>query len=79
MVPVWDRLDELRMPVLALAGENDSKYWEAAQRMRASAEARIQAGSVPGAGHAAHLERPQFVADRLIEWLSALDVDFGDL
>jgi 2-succinyl-6-hydroxy-2,4-cyclohexadiene-1-carboxylate synthase len=79
MVPVWERLGELQMPVLALAGENDSKYWEAAQRMRASAEARIQAGSVPGAGHAAHLERPRFVADRLIEWLSALDVDFGDL
>ena len=69
MVPVWERLDELRIPVLALAGENDSKYWEAAQRMRASAEGRIEARSVPGAGHAAHLEKPRFVADRLIEWL----------
>jgi 2-succinyl-6-hydroxy-2,4-cyclohexadiene-1-carboxylate synthase len=79
MVPVWERLGELRMPVLALAGENDSKYWEAAQRMRASAEARIEAGSIPGAGHAAHLEHPGLVAARLIEWLAALDVDFGDL
>jgi 2-succinyl-6-hydroxy-2,4-cyclohexadiene-1-carboxylate synthase len=69
MVPVWERLDELRMPVLALAGENDSKYREAAQRMRASAEARIEARLIPGAGHAAHLEQPTLVAARLIDWL----------
>jgi 2-succinyl-6-hydroxy-2,4-cyclohexadiene-1-carboxylate synthase len=69
MVPVWERLDELRMPVLALAGENDSKYREAAQRMRASAEARIEARLIPGAGHAAHLEQPTVVAARLIDWL----------
>jgi 2-succinyl-6-hydroxy-2,4-cyclohexadiene-1-carboxylate synthase len=79
LAPVWDRLGELSMPVLALAGANDTKYWEAAQRMRASADARIQAESVPGAGHAAHLEQPRLVAARLIEWLAALDVEPGDL
>jgi 2-succinyl-6-hydroxy-2,4-cyclohexadiene-1-carboxylate synthase len=76
LAPVWDRLGELRMPVLALAGEHDGKYREAAQRMRASAEAQIEAGVIPGAGHAAHLERPRLVADRLIEWLSRLNIDF---
>jgi 2-succinyl-6-hydroxy-2,4-cyclohexadiene-1-carboxylate synthase len=69
LAPVWDRLRELRMPVLALAGEKDSKYREAAQRMRASAEASVEAGLIPGAGHAAHLEQPSLVAARLIDWL----------
>jgi 2-succinyl-6-hydroxy-2,4-cyclohexadiene-1-carboxylate synthase len=77
LAPVWDRLGQLSMPVLALAGENDSKYREAAQRIRASAEARIDAGVIPGAGHAAHLEQPRLVADRLLEWLAGFDVAFG--
>jgi 2-succinyl-6-hydroxy-2,4-cyclohexadiene-1-carboxylate synthase len=77
LAPVWDRLGELRIPVLALAGENDTKYRDAAQRMRASPGGRIEAGVIPAAGHAAHLEKPRVVAARLIEWLSAFDVGFG--
>jgi 2-succinyl-6-hydroxy-2,4-cyclohexadiene-1-carboxylate synthase len=75
LAPVWDRLGELRMPLLAVAGEHDTKYREAAQRMRASAEAgggRVDAVIIPGAGHAAHLERPEAVRDALIEWLTGL-------
>ncbi|MFL5841542.1 MAG: alpha/beta fold hydrolase [Thermoleophilaceae bacterium] len=75
LAPAWDRLGELRTPVLALAGDNDSTYWEAAQRMRASVEARggrIEAVGIPGAGHAAHLEQPEAVRDALIEWLTRL-------
>jgi 2-succinyl-6-hydroxy-2,4-cyclohexadiene-1-carboxylate synthase len=80
MVPVWERLGELQMPVLALAGEHDSKYREAAQRMRSSARAagtRIDAVAIPGTGHAAHLERPDAVRDALLEWLLSLEIDFG--
>jgi 2-succinyl-6-hydroxy-2,4-cyclohexadiene-1-carboxylate synthase len=76
MPPVWDRLAELRMPVLALAGKNDSKYWEAAQRLRAFAEAsdrRIDAVGIDDAGHAAHLERPEAVRDALLGWIARLD------
>jgi 2-succinyl-6-hydroxy-2,4-cyclohexadiene-1-carboxylate synthase len=72
MAPVWDRVAELRIPVLAVAGENDGKYWQAAQRMRASAEAlglRIEAHAIEGAGHAAHLEHPHAVRDALLAWL----------
>jgi 2-succinyl-6-hydroxy-2,4-cyclohexadiene-1-carboxylate synthase len=75
LAPMWDRLGELRMPVLALAGENDAKYWDASQRMRASAEAhggRIEAVGIPGAGHAVHLEQPEAVRDALIDWLARL-------
>ena len=64
VVPVWDRLHELRMPVLLVAGERDHKYVAAAHRM-ASLVPRARVEVVPGAGHAAHLERPELVAELL--------------
>lgn len=66
--PVWDELERLRMPVLAVAGERDDKYAQIAERMAD----RLQAGSwalVPGAGHAAHLEEPDAFADLLLDFL----------
>jgi 2-succinyl-6-hydroxy-2,4-cyclohexadiene-1-carboxylate synthase len=68
MTPVWDRLGEFRMPLLAMAGKEDTKYWDAAQRMRAAA--RIDAVGIEGAGHAAHLEQPEAVTDELRAWLA---------
>ena len=59
--PVWDRLAELDTPLLALAGERDPHYRDAAQRMALLAP-RGEAAVVPGAGHAAHLERPAAAA-----------------
>jgi 2-succinyl-6-hydroxy-2,4-cyclohexadiene-1-carboxylate synthase len=61
MEPLWDRLPELRMPVTLIVGERDEKFRAVADRM---AE-RIPDASVmivPGAGHAAQLERPDAVA-----------------
>jgi 2-succinyl-6-hydroxy-2,4-cyclohexadiene-1-carboxylate synthase len=67
--PVWDRLHELRCPVLLIAGERDERYVEAARRMAA-----LMAGSrvaiVPGAGHAPQLEQPDLVAELLDEHLA---------
>jgi len=66
MTPLWDRLGELRMPVTVMAGERDAKFAAIAERMVAAipyAELII----VPGAGHAAHLEAPAFVARALVD------------
>ena len=66
--PVWDELERLRIPVLAVAGDRDDKYAQIAERM---AE-RLPAGRwalVPGAGHAAHLEDPDAFADLLLDFL----------
>jgi len=66
--PVWDRLPELGIPVLALAGELDETYAAAAKRMAAllpQGRARL----VGNAGHAAHLEAPAALADLLGEFL----------
>ncbi|MGH9042388.1 MAG: alpha/beta fold hydrolase [Acidimicrobiia bacterium] len=59
--PVWDRLGELRMPVLITAGEHDSSFVSLAFRLVAAIGTGEEAGLsfVPGAGHAAHLERPE--------------------
>jgi len=56
--PLWDRLGELRMPVLLLAGEHDSKFVSIAFRLAAAIGDGAGLSFVPGAGHAAHLERP---------------------
>jgi pimeloyl-ACP methyl ester carboxylesterase len=59
--PVWARLPALPTPLLAIAGERDAKYADAARRVAAlspSGEATV----VADAGHAAHLERPRSVA-----------------
>src|SRR4051795_10433233 len=66
--PVWDRLHELRCPVVLMAGARDERYVEAVNRMASlipDASVRI----VPGAGHAPQLEQPLLVAELLDEHL----------
>lgn len=60
----WDRLGELRMPVLLIVGALDTKYVDIAQRMAARiTDARVEV--IDGAGHACHLEQPERVAHLL--------------
>jgi 2-succinyl-6-hydroxy-2,4-cyclohexadiene-1-carboxylate synthase len=63
--PVWHALLTLDLPVLAIAGARDEGYVAAAQRIADTAP-RGRAAIVEDAGHAAHLQRPQRVAE-LIE------------
>jgi 2-succinyl-6-hydroxy-2,4-cyclohexadiene-1-carboxylate synthase len=63
--PVWHDLLTLDVPVLAIAGARDEGYVAAAQRI-ADVAPRGRAAIVEDAGHAAHLQRPQRVAE-LIE------------
>jgi 2-succinyl-6-hydroxy-2,4-cyclohexadiene-1-carboxylate synthase len=65
---VWEGLTWLPTPLLALAGERDRAYVEAAERMARLAP-RGRAEAIPAAGHAAHLERPAAVARALLEFL----------
>jgi 2-succinyl-6-hydroxy-2,4-cyclohexadiene-1-carboxylate synthase len=64
MEPLWDRLGGLAMPVTLVAGEHDEKFRAIAARM-ATAIPHASCIVVQGAGHAAHLERPGYVADIL--------------
>jgi 2-succinyl-6-hydroxy-2,4-cyclohexadiene-1-carboxylate synthase len=64
MEPLWDRLGELPMPVTLVVGEHDEKFRRIAERM-AQAIREPSLMVIQGAGHAAHLERPGYVADVL--------------
>ena len=64
MPPLWDRLGELAMPAVVLAGERDPKFVALARRMQALIpDAGLAV--VPGAGHSILLEAPAAVAAHL--------------
>ncbi|MGH9265509.1 MAG: alpha/beta fold hydrolase [Acidimicrobiales bacterium] len=56
--PLWSRLGEMSMPVLAVAGQNDTRYANLAEEMAEAIGVTAQVVALAGAGHAAHLERP---------------------
>lgn len=61
---LWDRLAELAVPVTLLAGERDEKFRDIAVQM-AQRLPRSRTVTIPGTGHAAHLEAPAAVAEAL--------------
>lgn len=63
MLPLWERLDELKMPVTVLAGERDHRY----QRLGRQMATLLARGSfqVVAGGHALALENPHAVARAL--------------
>ncbi len=73
MAPVGARLSQLARPVLLVAGALDAKF-VALHRAMAAQLADAQVVEVPGAGHAAHLERPDAVAEAITRWLQARGV-----
>jgi 2-succinyl-6-hydroxy-2,4-cyclohexadiene-1-carboxylate synthase len=63
MAPLWSRLEELTMPVTAIAGERDQKFRELGERMVALLpDARML---VVAGGHVLALENPAAVARAL--------------
>jgi 2-succinyl-6-hydroxy-2,4-cyclohexadiene-1-carboxylate synthase len=68
--PLWDRLAAVAAPVLAVAGQADAKFTAEARRLVAAVGAPAELALVPGAGHAAHLERPAEFLGALRPWLA---------
>jgi 2-succinyl-6-hydroxy-2,4-cyclohexadiene-1-carboxylate synthase len=64
MTPLWDRLGELTMPAVVLAGEHDAKFVALARRL-AGALPGATLRLVPGAGHALALDAPNAVAEAI--------------
>ncbi|HUS41767.1 MAG TPA: alpha/beta fold hydrolase [Ilumatobacteraceae bacterium] len=67
--PLWERLDEIRCPVLVLVGGHDAKFTDLGQRLVAglrSAELVV----ISGAGHSVHLEQPAATAEAIASWLA---------
>ena len=68
--PFWDRLIRVSVPTLLLVGADDERYLAFANRLR-SVIRDSAVVVIPGAGHAAHLERPAAVAAVLATHLAA--------
>jgi len=66
--PVWNALELIDCPVLAVAGELDTKYADTAYRI-AERVKHGRARLVAGAGHAPQLERPAQFAELLLDFL----------
>ena len=69
--PLWDRLHVVEAPVLVVAGELDTRFAATGERLVDAIGANAVLRLVPGAGHAAHLERPQAFLDVVRPWLAA--------
>jgi pimeloyl-ACP methyl ester carboxylesterase len=69
--PSWDRLRALAMPVLVVAGEHDEKFRALGERVAAAIGANARFETVPGAGHPAHLERPDAFAEQVERFLAS--------
>lgn len=67
--PVWDRLAEIQIPVLIIAGAHDSKFVDIATRLQHGiTTSRLEI--VGDAGHAVHYEQPHLVSGLLETWLT---------
>lgn len=70
-IPSWHRLGQITAPVLAMAGDRDTKFVPLAARLaRSVPDGLLQV--VPRAGHAAHLEQPAGFLRLLRTWLASL-------
>jgi 2-succinyl-6-hydroxy-2,4-cyclohexadiene-1-carboxylate synthase len=66
--PLWDRLGNIRCPVLVLVGENDAKFTAIGHRLvEGLVDGRLVV--VPRSGHTVHLEQPAATVDALTDFL----------
>lgn len=71
--PLWDRLPELTMPVMIVAGALDAKFTDLGRRAAAAIGDHARVALIAGAGHACHLERPDAFCAVLAEFLADVD------
>ncbi len=65
--PLWERLGEIDVPVLVLAGQDDAKFRAIGERM-ADLLASSTFEVIAGAGHSVHLEQPEATAAAIARW-----------
>lgn len=69
--PLWDRLGEVEAPTLVVTGARDLRFTRTGRRLR-DGLGNATLASIPGAGHAAHLEQPALTARLVGHWLDAV-------
>ena len=68
--PLWDRLPDLAVPLLAMAGADDTRFAAHALRI-ADVAPHAVVSLLPGGGHAAHLAQPEQAWRVVDHWLAA--------
>jgi 2-succinyl-6-hydroxy-2,4-cyclohexadiene-1-carboxylate synthase len=68
--PSWHELHRLDMPVLVLAGADDTKFAALAQRIAGEIGPNATLALIEDAGHAAHLEQPERFLAVVQPWLT---------
>lgn len=66
--PLWDRLSEITVPTLILAGADDPKFCELGGRLTDGIP-NAQLSVIEGSGHSVHLEQPSATADAIAEFV----------
>ncbi|MDX1993956.1 MAG: 2-succinyl-6-hydroxy-2,4-cyclohexadiene-1-carboxylate synthase [bacterium] len=69
---LWERLGELQIPVLLIAGERDIKFVTINQQMQPHI-ANAQLSIIPEAGHTVHLEQPEPFTNIVTQFLTSLN------
>lgn len=67
--PSWSRLSELKMPVLIIAGQKDTKFATLAKLMADLIGSNAQLQIIADCGHTPHLEQPEKILDVLNNFL----------
>jgi 2-succinyl-6-hydroxy-2,4-cyclohexadiene-1-carboxylate synthase len=67
--PLWGELHRIEAPVLVVTGERDRRFTQLGHRLVEAVGANAELASIPGAGHTAHLERPEAFLAVLRTWL----------
>jgi 2-succinyl-6-hydroxy-2,4-cyclohexadiene-1-carboxylate synthase len=65
--PLWERLAEIQIPVLVIAGENDKKFRTIGERL-AELLPLSALEIIRGTGHPVHLEQPAATAIAIANW-----------
>ncbi len=69
MRPIWDQLSQLKIPVMIVVGERDSKFLEIAEAMKKRIP-HCTLEIVKEAGHCTHLEKPAIFGDLIKRFLN---------
>jgi 2-succinyl-6-hydroxy-2,4-cyclohexadiene-1-carboxylate synthase len=69
--PLWAELSRLTMPVLLVVGGDDAKFTTIAERMADHIGPTATVSVIEGAGHTAHLERPEATERAVRDWLGS--------
>ena len=77
--PLWDRLGEITIPTLVLAGSRDEKFTALGLRIADRIGVNAEFDQVPDSGHAAQLERPEAFIEILQRWLARTSRDRAPL